>query len=175
MAPIPSLGSEFFCFRRGSTPRFRIPDADGSQVSETGELIERTAHIYALRRDLHPAEEVSIPIGGRGFKSSLRNRRPTTSPQVGIRRAESSLTPSTVFDPNAPGTNHQPLRAATCREAHWRTPSPNIEQGHASQMRGPGSFETTRRRGHRRASEPSRPVIRVNDCCRNRRAAPCVQ
>ncbi len=68
---------------------------------------------------------------GRGFKSSLRNRRPTTSPQVGIRRAESSLTPSTVFDPNAPGTNHQPLRAATCREAHWRTPSPNTDQSRA--------------------------------------------
>lgn len=29
---------------------------------------------------------------------------------------------STVFDPNAPGTTPSPLRAATCREAHWRTP-----------------------------------------------------
>jgi hypothetical protein len=57
--------------------------------------------------------------------------RPTTSPQVGIRGAESSLTSSTVFDPNAPGTNHQPLRAATCREAHWRTPSPNTDQSRA--------------------------------------------
>ncbi|GHP17129.1 hypothetical protein RN2511_018650 [Rhodococcus sp. NKCM2511] len=64
MAPIPSLGSEFLRFRLGSAPRFRIPDADGSQVSETGELIERTARIYALRRNPHPAEEVSIPIGG---------------------------------------------------------------------------------------------------------------
>jgi hypothetical protein len=50
---VPGIG--VFAFRLGTTPRFRIPDADGSQVSETGELIERTARIYALRRNPHPS------------------------------------------------------------------------------------------------------------------------
>ena len=50
---VPGIG--VFAFRRGSAPRFRIPDGDRSQVSETGELIERTARIYALRRNPHPS------------------------------------------------------------------------------------------------------------------------
>ena len=106
----------------------------GSSVSDTRRRSESDIrNVGADRADgphLRSSSESTPFVGGvdsdwgRGFKSSLRNRGPTTSPRVGLRRAESSLTSSTVFDPNAPGTNHQPLRAATFREAHWRTPSP---------------------------------------------------
>jgi hypothetical protein len=120
---------------------FAFSSRNDSSVSDTRRRWESGIRIGGADRvdgpHLRPSSESTPFVGGvdsnwgRGFRSSMRDRGPTTSPRGGIRRAESSLTPSTVFDPNAPGTNHQPLRAATCREAHWRTPSPNTDQSRA--------------------------------------------
>ena len=65
---VPGIG--VFAFRRGSAPRFRIPDGDRSQVSETGELIESTGRIDAPSWNLRPVCGVWIPT--RGVDSRLQ-------------------------------------------------------------------------------------------------------